>query len=133
MRTFLRLATLSLFTASVAFTAERAAPTETKGVTVKQLAAVDLGPEIQGMAGRQLRMRMVTIEPGGVFGPIHNHEDRPGTVYILQGTITDHRNGVAKEYGPGVGWPEDKNTTHWLENRGTTPAVEISVDIFRPQ
>jgi hypothetical protein len=30
-----------------------------------------------------------------------------------------------------VGWPEDKSTTHWLENRGTTPAVEISVDIVR--
>ena len=41
---------------------ERVAP-ETKGVTVKLLATVDLGPEIEGMAGRQLRMRMVTIEP----------------------------------------------------------------------
>ncbi len=109
---------------------EQAAP-ETKGVTVKLLSAVDLGPEIEGMAGRQLRMRMVTIEPGGVFGPIHDHKDRPGIVYILQGTITDHRNGVATDYGPGVGWPEDRNTTHWLENRGTTPAVEISVDIVR--
>jgi quercetin dioxygenase-like cupin family protein len=106
---------------------------ETKGVTVRQLAALDLGPEIDGMAGRQLRMRMVTIEPGGVIGPIHDHKDRPGMVYILQGTITDHRNGLAKEYGPGAGWPEDKNTTHWLENRGTTVAVEISVDIFRQQ
>ncbi|MDQ1333001.1 MAG: hypothetical protein QG576_1036, partial [Bacteroidota bacterium] len=78
-----------------AMSTEKAAP-ETKGVTVKQLAAVDLGPEIEG-------------------------------------TITDHRDGVAKDYGPGVGWPEDKNTTHWLENRGTTTAVEISVDIFNQQ
>ena len=62
---------------------------------------------------------MLTIEPGGVFGPIHDHQGRPGTVYILQGTITDHRDGVATDYGPGVGWPEDRNTTHWLENRGT--------------
>ena len=46
---------------------EQADP-ETKGVTVKLLATVDLGPEIDGMAGRHLRMRMVTIEPGGVFG-----------------------------------------------------------------
>jgi quercetin dioxygenase-like cupin family protein len=109
---------------------ERAAP-ETKGVAVELLATVDLGPEIEGMAGRQLRMRMVTIEPGGVLGPIHDHKDRPGIVYILHGTITDHRNGVATDYGPGVGWPEDRNTTHWLENRGTIPAVEISVDIVR--
>jgi len=109
---------------------EQAAP-ETRGVTLKLLAALDLGPEIEGMTGRQLRMRMVTIDPGGVFGPVHDHKDRPGMVYVLQGTITDHRDGVATEYGPGAGWPEDKDTTHWLENRGTTPAVEISVDIVR--
>ena len=63
---------------------EQAAP-ETKGVTVELLAALDLGPEIEDMTGRQLRMRMVTIEPGGVFGPVHDHIDRPGIVYILQG------------------------------------------------
>ena len=82
---------------------------------------------------RQLRMRMVTIAPGGVFGPGHDHIGRPGTVYILQGRVTDHRNGVATDYGPGVGWPEDRNTTHWLENRGTIPAVEISVDIVKEE
>ena len=103
----------------------------TKGITVKLLAVVDLGPEIEGMAGRQLRMRLVTFEPGAVFGPLHDHIDRPGIVYILQGTITDHRDGVVTDYGPGVGWPEDKNTLHWLENRGMLPAVEISVDIVR--
>ena len=111
---------------------EQATP-ETKGVTVELLAMLDLGSEIEDLAGRQLRMRMVTFEPGGVFGPIHDHKDRPGMVYILQGTITDHREGVATEYGPGVGWPEDKNTLHWLENRGTVPAVEISVDIVRQE
>jgi quercetin dioxygenase-like cupin family protein len=111
---------------------EPASP-KTKGVNVKQLASLELGPEIEGLEGRQLRMRMVTIKPGGVIGPIHTHIDRPGLVYILQGKITDHRNGVAKEYGLGVGWPEDKNTKHWLENRGTETAIEISVDIFNQQ
>lgn len=109
---------------------ERTAP-ETKGVSVELLATLDLGPEIDGMAGRQLRMRRVRIEPGGVYGPVHDHVDRPGIVFILQGTITDHRDGTATDYGPGVGWPEDRNTRHWLENRGTTPAVEISVDIVK--
>ena len=107
---------------------EQGAP-ETTGVTIEILSVIDLGPEIEGMTGRQLRMRKVTIEPGGVFGPVHDHIGRPGTVYVLQGTITDHRNGVSKEYGPGLGWSEDRNTTHWLENRGTVSAVEISVDI----
>ena len=111
---------------------EEVAP-ETKGVSVRLVGSVDLGPEIEGMAGRHLRMRMVTIEPGGVLGPIHDHKDRPGIVYILQGTITDHRDGVSQEYGPGLGWPEDRHTTHWLENRGAIPAVEISVDIVRQE
>jgi quercetin dioxygenase-like cupin family protein len=105
----------------------------TQGVAVQLLASLDLGPEIQGLAGRQLRMRRVTIAPGGVFGPVHDHKDRPGLVYILQGTITDHRHGVATDYGPGLGWPEDHTTIHWLENRGAIPAVEISVDIVRQQ
>ncbi len=103
----------------------------TQGVTVKLLSSLDLGLEIEGMEGRQFRMRLITFEPGAVFGPIHDHKDRPGMVYILQGTITDHRDGVATEYGPGVGWPEDRNTLHWLENGGEIPAVEISVDIVR--
>src|ERR1051325_6261774 len=90
---------------------EQAAP-ETKGVTTELLATVDLGPEIEGIAGRDLRMRMVTIEPGGVFGPIHDHKGRPGMVYVLQGTITDHRDGVATDYGPGPGWPEDPHPLH---------------------
>ncbi|MFA5930307.1 MAG: cupin domain-containing protein [Candidatus Micrarchaeia archaeon] len=103
---------------------------ETKGVAVKLLATIDLGPEIKGMDGRKLRMRLVTFEPGSVFGPVHDHKGRPGTVYILQGTITDHRDGISADYGPGLGWPEDRNTTHWLENKGSIPAVEISVDII---
>jgi quercetin dioxygenase-like cupin family protein len=111
---------------------EQMAP-ETRGVEAEILATVDLAREIEGMAGHQLRMRIVTMEPGGVLGPTHDHRGRPGTVYILQGTITDHRNGVATDYGPGVGWPEDRSTIHWLENRGTIPAVEISVDIVRQE
>ena len=94
---------------------EQVAP-ETRGVAVELLATVDLGPEIQGMEGRQLRMRMVTIEPGGVFGPVHDHGGRPGTVYVLQGTITDHRDGIATDTGrvwagPRTGTPSTGSRT----------------------
>jgi len=104
--------------------------TENKGVTMKQLSSVDLGPEIEGMGGRQLRMRMITIDPGGIIG-IHSHQDRPGVAYILQGKVVEHRGGMSKEYGEGETWPENKETVHWLENRGTTPAILIAVDIFK--
>ena len=40
---------------------------ESRGVTVEPLASMDLGPEIEGMAGRELRMRLVTMELGAVL------------------------------------------------------------------
>jgi quercetin dioxygenase-like cupin family protein len=104
---------------------------ETSGITIELLETVDLADEIDGMAGFELRMRKVTMEPGAVFGPLHDHVGRPGTVFILEGTITDHRDGVETDFGPGLGWPEDRNTLHWLENKGPVPAIEISVDIVR--
>lgn len=104
---------------------------ETRGVEVELLATVDLGAEIPGMEGYQLRMRLVTMQPGGLFGPMHDHVGRPGTVYVLSGTITDHRADGDTEYGPGLGWPEDRHTLHWLENAGSVPAVEVSVDVVR--
>ncbi len=110
---------------------ERHGTPVSRGVSVEALGRVDLGPGIEGMAGFELRMRRVTIESGGVFGPLHDHVQRPGLVYVLQGTITDHRNGVATDYGPGPGWPEDRDTMHWLENMGSIAAIEISVDIVR--
>ena len=109
---------------------QQAAPTENKGLTVKQLASVDLGPEIEGMGGRQLRMRMLTIDPGGVIG-IHSHKDRPGTAYVVQGRVINHRGDMAKEYSVGDAWAEGKETEHWVENKGTTPAILIAVDIFK--
>jgi hypothetical protein len=66
---------------------------------------VDLTGEIEGLAARELRMRMVTIEPGGVFGPLHDHIDRPGTVYVLQGTITDLRDESLRTMGPAWAGP----------------------------
>ena len=89
---------------------------ETKGVMVKLLSTVDLGPEIEGMAGRQLRMRMVTIEPGGVFGPIHDHKDRPGTsTYCKERLLTiemESLRTMGREWaGPRIGTPHTGSRT----------------------
>ena len=107
-------------------------PTETKGIKIVPVAVVDLGPEIPGMQGRQLRMRMATVEPGGVLG-VHNHKDRPEILYVLQGTVVDHRGSEAKEYHAGGNWTAALGVTHWFENNGKTPAVLLAVDIFKQQ
>ena len=109
---------------------QQKAPIENKGLTVKQLSSVDLGPEIEGMDGRQLRMRMITIEPGGVLG-LHSHKGRPDTAYMLQGKVVEHMGDLIKELSAGDAFASTKETLHWLENRRTTPAIFIAVDIFK--
>ncbi len=110
---------------------QQAPPTETKGMKAPVIASLDLGPEIEGMQGRQLRMRLLTLDPGGVVA-VHSHKDRPAVVYLLVGAATLHEGGQVKEYREGDSWAEGKETTHWAENRGTKPVVAIAVDIFKP-
>jgi quercetin dioxygenase-like cupin family protein len=111
---------------------EDAPPTQNRGFTSPVVASLDLGPEIEGMQGRQLRMRVLTIEPGGVIA-IHPHKDRPTVVHLLRGTWLERRDGGwTKEHHEGESWAEGKETTHWAENRGTVPAVAIAVDVFKP-
>jgi quercetin dioxygenase-like cupin family protein len=109
---------------------QQTVPKDNKGfkATVKQV--VDLGPEIEGMQGRELRMRLLTIEPGGYIG-IHSHKDRPAVVYFLQGTDTvTSEDGTVKVFRPGDTSSADKDTTHWHRNDGKEPVMLIAVDVF---
>ncbi|MEJ6001279.1 cupin domain-containing protein [Paucibacter soli] len=105
------------------------APRETKGQTAAVLHSIDLTEEIDSVKGRPLRMRRITLQPGGVLG-IHTHKDRPTVSYFLQGEVTYHQADKPDVViHPGEGFAEGKATTHWAENRGTIPAVWIAVDI----
>ena len=107
-------------------------PKENKGFVTGSTTVIDLGPEIDGMQGRQLRMRVLTLEPGGVVG-LHSHKDRPAVVHLLQGTLTEHKeNAASVEHQKGAMWGEGKATTHWAENKGNVPAVFVAADIFKP-
>ena len=78
---------------------------------------------------RPLRMRKLTVEPGGILG-LHTHKDRPAVNYFLQGAITYHQDGkpdVTLSAGDGIA--EGKDTTHWGENRGSVAAVFLAIDI----
>lgn len=110
---------------------EDTAPTGNKGFTASKTTVVDLGPEIEGMAGRQLRMRVLTIEPGGYIG-LHSHEDRPAVVYFMQGTdevgLAD--GSKRKIMHPGDTSTATKDTTHYHRNIGNDDVVLIAVDVF---
>ncbi len=113
--------------------AQETPPMETKGVKADVLHALDLGQQIEGMKGHQLRWRLITIEPGGVVKR-HSHADRPSGAYVLQGAYNEFREGVGwTEYREGESWVEGKDVTHWGENRGTKPLILLGVDIVEQQ
>lgn len=107
------------------------APKDNKGFTASKTTVVDLGPEIAGMSGRQLRLRVLTIEPGGHIG-LHSHADRPAVVYFLEGTdIVTSADGTSKIFHPGDTSTAGKETTHWHHNAGKENVVLLAVDIFK--
>ena len=104
-------------------------PSENKGLTAAALKSLDLSAEIDTTRGRPLRMRKITLQPGGVIG-LHTHKDRPAVSYMLEGEVTYHQEGrPTTVVRAGEGIAEGKDTTHWAENRGSVPAVWIAVDI----
>ena len=94
----------------------------------KPLIGLELAPEMESVQGRSLCMQLTTYEPGA-SNTEHSHKDRPEVVYVFLGKIIDHRGDVAKEYGPGDTFTADRNTMHWMENKGTVPAVMLVTGI----
>jgi len=107
-------------------------PKESTGVKTGDPVVLDLAPWAEDMKGRQLRIRKLDIAPGGVIG-IHSHDDRPDVSYLAQGALTERRAGEFTEARATDSLhAAGKGVTHWVENRGSTPAVLIVADIFKP-
>ena len=103
------------------------APSAPVGVTDTELASVDLSKENVKFDQRRLRLRHMTIAPGGIV-PLHSHEDRPALIMVNSGEIYEnsskcevpilHKAGdVAREY---------LGTRHWWKNSGNQP-VELTI------
>jgi len=110
--------------------ADQSPPKGNKCVPAEPRQLVELGPEIQGMENRQLRMRQLTIEPGGHIG-VHSHKDRPAVGYVLSGTDTvTYADGKSRVLKAGDSTSANHETTHWHENRGKEPIVLLVIDVF---
>lgn len=111
--------------------AQMVPPADSKGVSAKLIGTLPLAPELDRIEGRQLRMRVVTLAPGGVFA-IHSHKDRPSVEYVLKGAAKEFQGDASRIYVEGDAVLADKNTTHWWRNDGTEPAIFVAVDVFNP-
>lgn len=117
---------------TVAAAGQRQAPPQNVGQSEEALRSLDLTTELESGKGRPLRMRRITVQPGGALA-LHNHVDRPAVTYMLSGEMTYHQQGRPDTViRAGQGFAEGRTTTHWGENTGKVPAVWIAVDIPRP-
>jgi quercetin dioxygenase-like cupin family protein len=132
-----RALTAAVFALGLTFLAgyavgQRQPPTQDVGRSEEVLRTLDLTNELESAVGRPLRMRKLTVQPGGVLA-LHNHVDRPAITYMLQGQMTYHQEGMPdRVITAGGGFAEGRGTTHWAENTGNVPAVWIAVDIPKP-
>lgn len=108
------------------------AATAPSRVTDEVIASIDLGNGY-GVPGRNLRMRRLVVDPGGVV-PLHSHSDRPANIYVVKGEITEYRStcrvGVRHRAGDVVA--EQGEVSHWWRNNGGRRAVLISADVPPP-
>ena len=108
---------------------QQSPPMDNKGLDAKVESTIDLAPD---MPGYQLRIRTITFEPGGVAG-FHSHKQRPAFAYILQGSLTELRQGgYSKTLGPGGIITESRDVEHWAENRSGAKVVLVGVDLVKP-
>jgi len=109
------------------------APKNNVGFATLKRQFIDLGSQIDGMKGRQLRMRVLRIAPGGHIR-IHSHANRPAVVYALKGTDTvtlgDGNKFVLK---PGDMGQATVETVHWHKNTGSDEVLLLAVDIYQPK
>jgi quercetin dioxygenase-like cupin family protein len=103
-----------------------------QGVTDTTLGAIDLGKEQAKIAGRELRLRKMVIQAGGVV-PWHSHDDRPAVIYVAEGEIVEYASNCAVPilHRAGETRKETNGTSHWWKNHTNTQVVLFIGDVRR--
>jgi quercetin dioxygenase-like cupin family protein len=113
---------------------QKAGATMPKDVTDMVLGSIALADEPVAIEGRQLRMRRLEIQPGGMV-PWHSHEDRPAIIYVVQGQVTEYSSECAAPILHMVGEVsvETHGVAHWWKNTGSETVILISADLLRAE
>ena len=97
------------------------------GVVDTELASIELGAENVKLDQRRLRLRHMTIMPGGIV-PLHSHEDRPALIMVNAGEIYEYSSKCAVPilHKAGETAREFMGTKHWWKNTGS---VQVDLTI----
>lgn len=109
------------------------APTKHQGFKTVKQQEVALDGQIPGMEGRKLRVRLLTIEPGGHI-KVHKHSNRPAAFYVISGATTiTYGDGSTKRFPAGTTGYATVDTIHYHKNNENEPAVFVAADIVQPK
>lgn len=103
------------------------APSAPVGVVDTELASIELSKENVELDQRRLRLRHMTIAPGGIV-PQHSHEDRPALIMVDAGAICEHGSKCAVPilHKAGDVARESMGTRHGWKNTGPQ-AVDLTI------
>ena len=103
------------------------APTAPVGIVDTELASVDLSTENVKLEHRRLRLRHMTIAPGGIV-PLHSHADRPALIMVNSGEIYENNSKCTAPilHKAGDVAREFLGTKHWWKNTTDKP-VELTI------
>lgn len=85
----------------------------------------------RGVAGLALRIRRITVAPGG-WVPLHWHDDRPSVDYIIEGELVEHASHCAVPLTHRAGDSSNRFGdffAHWWKNETDRPVVLVSADV----
>ncbi|MFO1107229.1 MAG: cupin domain-containing protein [Amaricoccus sp.] len=104
---------------------------EAVGVTDTVLAQIPLSETSLKLEGRTMRVRRLTIEPGGIV-PWHSHADRPALIVTVKGEIMEYASTCAAPivHAEGDVARELPATSHWWKNLSGAPVELLSFDIL---
>jgi len=103
-----------------------------------QLLAANVVPDAEresalkkGFSGPTENRGVTSVTPVGGVIAVHEHQQRPGVAYIIEGEIIEHRNDQNDPLvrRPGDAAFEKTGVVHWWENRSDKPVRALVVDV----
>jgi quercetin dioxygenase-like cupin family protein len=105
-------------------------PTEFNGLRGVDPRLADLNSEMDSVRGHKFKLRLLTLEPGGIV-ELHNHKDHPTLLHVIKGTLTSRSQGRPEVVlRAGVGLAEGGDGNFWVQNTGGEPAEFIWLPIY---
>lgn len=104
--------------------------TDNRWLKTAEPRSADLSSKIDSIQGHKLRLRSLTLEPGGIV-ELHSHKDHPTILHVIKGTLTSHPQGKPEVVlRAGVGFAESNDTNYWVQNTGSEPAEFIWLPVY---